>query len=95
MRVSRIGTFLGSPAWWLAGLLAVALVTVACGGSSAPADQPAAEPAAPQQAATPVPQATTAPAPPAPSEISRPLTIVTFAEEQHLDYMDGNSGAGG
>ena len=95
MRVSRIGTFPGSPAWWLAGLLAVALVTVACSGSSAPAAQPTSEPAAPQQAATPVAQATNTPAPLAPSEISRPLTIVTFAEEQHLDYMDGNSGAGG
>ena len=82
-------------------LLATALLSIiACGESEAPAEEPASqpEPVAQQQTApTAVPMAepTNTPAPTEPAEISRALTIVTFAEEQHLDYMDGNSGAGG
>lgn len=82
-------------------LLAIGLaMIIACGESAAPADDEPIEsaPAPQQQAAStavPAAQPTNTPAPPEPEEISRPLTIVTFAEEQHMDYMDGNSGAGG
>ena len=74
----------------------VLLLALACGGAAAPAQEPAAEPAVPAAPpAAPVAQPANTPEPQEPPEISRPLTIVTFAEEQHLDYMDGNSGAGG
>ena len=78
------------------GVWAVTLVllfALACGGAAAPAQEPPAAPAV--QPAAPVAMPADTPEPQEPPEISRPLTIVTFAEEQHLDYMDGNSGAGG
>jgi hypothetical protein len=48
-----------------------------------------------QPTAAPVPQAqpTEVPVPPAPTVISPDLRIVTNQEPQHLDWMDGNSGA--
>jgi len=46
-------------------------------------------------AQAPVAQATSTPAPEVSLEISRALKIVTFSEEIHLDYMDGNSGPAG
>ncbi|MDA1219859.1 MAG: ABC transporter substrate-binding protein [Chloroflexi bacterium] len=94
----------------LGGLALVFLVAIACGGASAPAEQSANSPQVDGTAAStsqpasnspdgggqiPVVQATSVPAVHAPSEISRPLTIVTFSEEIHLDYMDGNSGPAG
>ena len=91
MRSSFIQTFLRVPILSISALLVALAFIVGCGGAATP-EEPTAAPAAP---AAPMAQPTNTPSAEAMSEISRPLTIVTFAEEQHLDYMDGNSGAGG
>ena len=86
--------FKKSWAFSITALMMVMLFAIACGG----ADQPQAADSQTNQATqapAPVAQPTNTPAPEASVEISRQLTIVTFTEETHLDYMDGNSGAGG
>lgn len=87
----------------LAGvILLLFLLAVACGGAAAPTEEPTSVPeSGGGQAASVEPTSTLAPttAPvatfePVASEISRSLVIVSNLEPNHLDWMDGNAGAG-
>jgi ABC-type transport system substrate-binding protein len=80
---------------WAGVLALILLVALACSSAAPSGGGEGGGGQISQPTTGPVPQAqpTSTPAPEAPQVISRELRIVTNQEPQHLDWMDGNSGA--
>src|ERR671915_1942622 len=86
---------LRNPKTLMLGLVSLILLAVlACGGAAATPAIPTQDPQATATRAQVPTAEPTAMAPPEAATISRPLVIVSNLEPDHLDWMDGNPGAG-
>jgi hypothetical protein len=80
---------------WAGALALILFIALACSSAAPSGGGEGGEGQVSQPTTGPVPQAqpTNTPMPEAPTLVSRELRIVTNQEPQHLDWMDGNSGA--